>query len=132
MKTILLVDDSVITRELLRAFLAGDEVEVLEASDGEEALALLGTRRPDLILSDLRMPRLDGLGLIRELRRRAGLADVPVVVLSSSADRAALQACLDAGAREVIQKPVAVRPLHAAVHRHGGFCVDAGADHAST
>lgn len=123
MKTILLVDDSKVTRELIKVYLIVKDVRVLDARDGLEALAVARVERPDLILCDLRMPRLDGPGLCRELRADPALKDTPVIILTSNRDEASLQACRDAGAREVLAKPIGPHELHDAVQRHAGITV---------
>jgi CheY-like chemotaxis protein len=122
-KTILLVDDSKVTRELIKVYLIVKDVRVLDARDGLEALAVARVERPDLILCDLRMPRLDGPGLCRELRADPALKDTPVIILTSNRDEASLQACRDAGAREVLAKPIGPHELHDAVRRHAGITV---------
>ncbi len=67
MKTILLVDDSKVTRELIKVYLIVRDVRVVDARDGQEALEVARRERPDLVLCDLRMPRLDGPGLCRAM-----------------------------------------------------------------
>jgi len=82
--TILVVDDAAINRELIRDMLAPSGYEVLAASGVEEALAVIAETPPDLILSDLNMPDEDGFDLVRRVRADPRLADVPVVMISSS------------------------------------------------
>jgi CheY-like chemotaxis protein len=122
-KTILLVNDSKVTLELIKVYLIVKDVRVLDARDGIEALAIARVERPDLILSDLRMPRLDGLGLCRELRADLALRDIPVIILSSIRDKETLRLCRDAGARGVLLKPIGPHELHEAVQRHAGITV---------
>lgn len=123
MKTILLVDDSKVTRELIKVYLIVKDVRVLDAADGAEALVTARNERPDLILCDLRMPRLDGPGLCRALAAEPALAHVPVIILTSNKDEASRRLCLEAGARDVLQKPVGPHDLHEAVRRHAGIAV---------
>ena len=123
MKTILLVDDSQVTRELIKVYLIVKGVRVLDARDGVEALAVARVERPDLVLCDLRMPRLDGPGLCRALAREPALSATPVIILTSNKDEASRRACLDAGARAVLTKPVGPHDLHEAVQRHAGIAV---------
>ena len=118
MNTILLVDDSRVTRELMKVYLIAKGVELLDAADGVEALALARERRPDLVLADLRMPNLDGPGLCAAMRRDPTLSAVPVLILTSNRDADSAQRCRDAGAREVLLKPIQPKQLLAAVHRH--------------
>jgi two-component system cell cycle response regulator len=82
--TILVVDDTAINRELIRDMLTPSGYEVLAASGVEEALGVIAETPPDLILSDLNMPDEDGFGLVRRVRADPRLADVPLVMISSS------------------------------------------------
>ncbi len=123
MKTILLVDDSKVTRELLKVYLIVKDVRVLDARDGIEALEIARAERPDLILCDLRMPRLDGPGLCRALEAEPALRDIPVIILTSNRDDESLRLCREAGARDVLLKPIGPHILHDAVQRHAGIAV---------
>lgn len=120
---ILLVEDQQLVREALKGLLAlNAEVRIVgEASDGAEALALIeqmGSQPPDLVLSDMRMPRLDGLGLIRALAARA--LNISVVLLTTFDDAAAFDDAVRAGARGFLLKAIspdtllqALREVHA-------------------
>lgn len=123
MKTILLVNESKVTLELIKVYLVVKDVRVLEARDGVEALIVARSHHPDLILTDLRLPRLDGPGLCRQLRADPALREVPVIVLSSERDVRTLAICKDAGARAVLFKPIGPHALHDAVERHAGISV---------
>jgi CheY-like chemotaxis protein len=123
MKTILLVNESRVTLELIKVYLVVKDVRVLEARDGAEALIIARAERPDLILCDRRLPVLDGPGLCREVRADPVLWKTPVIILSSEADRETLRACREAGANEVLKKPIGPRELHVAVWRHAGISV---------
>ena len=123
MKTILLVDDSKVTRELIKVYLIVKDVRVVDARDGLEALAVARVEHPDLILCDLRMPRLDGPGLCRQLQADPALRDIPVIILTSNRDEESLRRCQEAGAREVLAKPIGPHDLHEAVRRHAGIDV---------
>jgi NarL family two-component system response regulator LiaR len=123
---VLVVDDHAVVREGLRTFLElQDGIEVVgEAADGEEALIEAQRLRPDVILMDLAMPRLDGVGAMRELRRR--LPQVRVVVLTSFADDHRLLAALRAGAAGYLLKNVQPQELARAVRaaHAGGAMLD--------
>jgi two-component system chemotaxis response regulator CheY len=118
MKRILLVDDSRVTRELMKVYLIARDVELLEAADGAEALAKVKADPPDLVLADLRMPRLDGVGLCEALSADLRTRGVPVVILTSDRDADTIRRARAAGAREVLQKPIQPQPLLAAINRH--------------
>lgn len=80
---ILVVDDSEVTRDLLCSILRSHGFEVVEAVNGRNGLERIEERRPALVVTDLEMPVLDGFGLLREIRSRPALADLPVVVFST-------------------------------------------------
>jgi NarL family two-component system response regulator LiaR len=117
---VLIVDDHAVVREGLRTFLQlQDGIEVVgEAGDGEEALEQAGRLRPDVILMDLMMPKLDGVQAMRELRVRASASRV--IVLTSFLDDDRLMPAIEAGAAGYLLKNVepaelarAVRAAHA-------------------
>ncbi len=118
MKRILLVDDSRVTRELIKVYLIAKDVELQEAEDGAEALRMIRTSPPDLVLADLRMPRLDGYGLCQALQADPRLRKVPVLILTSNRDAEAERRLKAVGARQVLQKPIQPQPLQEAIHRH--------------
>jgi len=118
MSTILLVDDSRVSREVLKVFLIGRHDTVLEAVDGVEAMRVIHERHPDLVVADLRMPRLDGFGLCEAIRADARTRATPVVILTGTADADTVARCRGAGAREVLLKPIQPKALLEAVGRH--------------
>ena len=97
-------------REYARRLLA-EHYEVEAVADGEAALAAARARRPDLIVSDVMMPKLDGFGLLRALRADAALANVPVVLLSARAGEEARLEGLARGADGYLVKPFSPREL---------------------
>lgn len=103
----LVADDSKITRRLLAQILGECGYDdVVAASDGAEALRLLQEGAPfDLVVTDWRMPRVDGLALLREARQQPSGRDVPFVVISSVSDDEAVAALFAEGARNFIRKP---------------------------
>lgn len=123
MKSILLVNESRVTLELIKVYLVVKDVRVLETRDGAEALNIARAERPDLVLCDLRLPTLDGLGLCRAIRSDPALRDTPVIIFSSDNDRETLRLCREAGAHDVLRKPIGPRELHVAVWRHAGIAV---------
>jgi NarL family two-component system response regulator LiaR len=119
--TVLVVDDHAVVREGLRTFLQlQDGIEVIgEAGDGEEAVRQAERLRPDVILMDLVMPRLDGVGAMRELRRR--LPASRVIVLTSFADDDRILPAIQAGAAGYLLKNVQPQELARAVRAaHAG------------
>jgi CheY-like chemotaxis protein len=118
MARILLVDDSLVILELTKIYLMGRSVSLLEARDGEEALRVIRAEQPDLVIADLRMPKLDGPSLCEAMRRDERASRIPVIIMTSNHDAASRERCLAAGAREVLTKPVAPPALHAAIQRY--------------
>jgi DNA-binding NarL/FixJ family response regulator len=110
-----LVDDQTLVRQGIRSLLTlADDVEVVaEAGDGRAALDVIAEHRPDVVLLDLRMPVLDGIGTLREL---AGAAHVPaVLVLTTFDDDEAVLAALRSGARGYLLKDVTLEGLLEAI-----------------
>ncbi len=100
---ILVVDDDVGVRTVLKKILGGAGYEVDEAGEAFQALDRLDARPPDAVLLDLKMPGMDGLALMENLRQR-GLT-IPVVVLTGHGDQFTARECLDAGAAAYLTKP---------------------------
>ncbi|HJT07100.1 MAG TPA: ATP-binding protein [Stellaceae bacterium] len=111
---VLLADDNVDMRDYVRRLLA-PRYDVEAVADGQAALEAARKRRPDLVLTDVMMPRLDGFGLLRGLRGDADLRDVPVVLLSARAGEEAKVEGLEAGADDYLTKPFSARELLARV-----------------
>ncbi len=101
MATILIVDDEAPIREFLAAFLEDAGYRTLGAINGAQALALLAKERPDVVLSDIMMPVLNGAELCRRLKAAADTRSVPVILMSSAGRNAAD----GAGADAFIAKP---------------------------
>jgi CheY-like chemotaxis protein len=104
--SILIVDDDPGQLLLMCTALEQKGFEVIEAADGVEGCELFDEHRPDLVLVDLMMPRMDGYELCRELRSRAGSADVPIVVTTGRDDIESIVRAYDAGATDFVPKPV--------------------------
>jgi chemotaxis protein histidine kinase CheA/CheY-like chemotaxis protein len=101
---VVLAEDSLATREVLRVLLEQQGFRVRLAADGEEALQRIGERLPDVVVTDVNMPRRDGLSLARELRRRTASARLPIVLLTSRDDDATRAAGASAGADAYLVK----------------------------
>jgi DNA-binding NtrC family response regulator len=117
MATILVIDDQEAIRSFLRAVLEGDNHQVLEASNGRLGLELYGERCPDLVITDIVMPEMNGLEMMWELSRR--FLNVKVIAMSGGlASEDALNAAKQLGARQTFQKPLDMEELLSAV-RYG-------------
>ncbi len=114
--TILVVDDTVDTRDLIHLYLTGEGHTVMLAADGGEALYRAKAERPDMIITDINMPNMDGHTLIRELRAEEGFADTPIVALTAYGSEAAEEA-KRCGANAVFAKPMNFEELLAEVAR---------------
>jgi len=114
---VLLVDDNADLRHYMSELLA-PAYEVVTACDGQEAVERLDAGAPDIIVSDVMMPRLDGFGLVRAVRARPDVASVPVILLSARAGEESAVEGLDAGADDYLVKPFAARELLARVRTH--------------
>ena len=105
MKTCLVVDDSSDIRKVARRILEGLDFQIVEAEDGEQALAACRSSLPEAILLDWNMPNMDGYEFLRSLRRLPG-GDAPKVVFCTTEnDVAHIARALHAGANEYIMKP---------------------------
>ena len=104
--TILIVDDFSDIRVMLRTMLLNKGFSVVEAANGEEAVAEALRSLPDLILMDLSMPKMGGVEAIMRIRKVPGLADIPVFVISAHATEDLEIDAIMAGATEVITKPI--------------------------
>ncbi|WP_408891139.1 ATP-binding protein [Myxococcus faecalis] len=113
-ETVLVVDDNVDMRDYVQRLLGG-RYAVETAANGLAALEQVRARRPDLVLSDVMMPGMDGFGLLRALRASPVTADIPVILLSARAGEEATVEGLEAGANDYLVKPFSARELLARV-----------------
>ncbi len=106
MTRVLVVDDEPANRRLLEVILRPEGYEVHSANDGLEALAVVETLKPDVILLDVRMPGLDGIETCRRLRASEGPSRTPVIFVTAARDRRSRVAGVEAGGDEFLAKPV--------------------------
>ena len=116
-RSVLVVDDSPTIRGFARLLLRALGVTVVEAEDGAKALAAARASAPAVVLADVNMPVMDGLTLTREIRRDSALKDVPVLLLTADKSEDLQRQGREAGANELLQKPLQAAELHAAVRR---------------
>jgi len=110
-KRILVVDDEIYIVHILEFSLTMEGYSVLTASDGEEALQVIERERPDLVVLDIMMPRLDGYEVCRRLRATEEYRSLPVILLSAKGRSIDRDAGLQAGADDYIIKPFSPRKL---------------------
>lgn len=110
MKKILIVDDLPASRRLLVAFL-GEQYEVVEAVDGSQCLSMASEERPDLVLLDLSLPRVDGLEVIRTMRNDPQLRSIPIFALTAHSLQEVEQKATDAGCDAYLVKPFSLDRL---------------------
>lgn len=102
--TVLLVEDHIDSRQMYAEFLRL-EFNVVEAEDGVGALQLMQRQRPDIVVTDLALPRMDGFELVARMRADERLRDVPVIALSGYSGDDYVSRAREAGSNVVLQKP---------------------------
>lgn len=112
---ILVVDDNPINLKLISVLLGLEGYEVREATDSAEALAILKTFRPHLILADIQMPGMDGLELTRQLKADSATRDTIIIAMTAYAMKGDEERALEAGCDGYIAKPIDTRALPAIV-----------------
>lgn len=115
--TILVIDDNAVNLKLASEVLLADGHAVLRAVDAEEALQLLAVHMPDLVLTDIALPGMDGIELTRRLKADPRYRHLPVVALTASAMKGDEARILEAGCDAYIAKPLDTRKLAAQVER---------------
>jgi len=111
---VVLADDNADMRDYVRRLLSTD-YQVTAVADGAEALRITAEQKPDLVITDVMMPRLDGFGLLKALREDPGTASTPIIMLSARAGEEARVEGLQAGADDYLTKPFSARELLARV-----------------
>jgi CheY-like chemotaxis protein len=106
MARILVVDDSAVVRRMLGFVLGDAGHEVSFAGDGQQGLASMRAERPDLIISDLQMPVMDGIAFVRELKGEVGPPTIPVIMLTATGEADLHRAAADVGVDGFATKPV--------------------------
>jgi len=102
----LLVEDFEDSRFMMRRLLEMSGYDVVEASDGEQAVELAVQKQPALIFMDLSLPKLDGLAATRQIRQHEGLGNTPIVAISAHDSPESRTEALDAGCDEYVTKPI--------------------------
>ena len=116
-KTILVVEDQEDNRQILRDLLASAGFQMIEAHDGEQALIMARSQRPDLILMDIQLPLIDGYEATRSLKRDPELRRIPVIAVTSYALSGDEERAREAGCDAYVAKPFSTRNLLATIER---------------
>jgi two-component system cell cycle sensor histidine kinase/response regulator CckA len=103
---VLIVDDDLGNRDLLEAMLASEGYDLTSASGGEEALALIATARPDIVLLDIMMPGMNGYKVIARIKGDVATSSIPIIVVTALDDRDARILGLETGAEDFLTRPV--------------------------
>jgi two-component system alkaline phosphatase synthesis response regulator PhoP len=103
---VLIADDDPLGAELLEAYLSDSDYELRTASDGEQALQLVSSWRPDLILLDVMMPRISGFEVCKRLRGDAATRDIAVLMITALDQPSDVDRAVDAGTDDFLSKPI--------------------------
>jgi len=115
--TVLTVDDSRTMRELLMSALTDAGFDIVQAVDGLDGLKVLETSAPDVIITDITMPRMDGIDFIKEVRADARRRSIPILVLTTETELSLKDRAQEAGATGWIAKPFHPEKLSEAIRR---------------
>jgi two-component system cell cycle response regulator DivK len=117
-KRILVVEDQEDNRQILRDLLASAELDVIEAWDGEAALTVAASERPDLILMDIQLPGIDGYEATRRIKADPALSAIPIIAVTSYALSGDEDKARDAGCDAYVAKPYSPRQLLAKIREY--------------
>jgi two-component system cell cycle response regulator DivK len=117
-KRILVVEDQPDSRRIIRDMLAATDYEVVEAEDGEAALAAIAKQRPDLILMDVQLPIMDGYTATRRIKADPALRSIPIIAVTSYALDGEEKIAKAAGCDDYVPKPFSPRHLLARIRHY--------------
>lgn len=106
LRRVLIVDDERKNRQLIEVMLGEDGYQLLTASSGDDALAMIDARPPDIVLLDVMMPGMDGYQVASRIKGNPATAHIPVIILTSLGDKNSITHGLGAGAEKVLAKPI--------------------------
>jgi two-component system chemotaxis response regulator CheY len=116
-KTIMIVDDSASLRQVVSIALKGAGYDVIEACDGKDALTKLNGQKIHLIISDVNMPNMDGISLVKEVKQLPAYKFTPVIMLTTESQEGKKQEGQAAGAKAWVVKPFQPQQMLAAVSK---------------
>ena len=108
---VLIVEDNPMNMRLIEMILKSDDYLLLKATDGEEALAIAAIDHPDLVLMDIRLPKIDGLEVAKRLKRNAQFKNTPIIALTAHAMKGDMEKAMEAGCDSYVSKPIDTRQL---------------------
>lgn len=108
---VLIVEDNPLNMRLIEMILKSDDYVLLKATDGEEALAIAAIDHPDLILMDIRLPKVGGLEVARRLKKNGALSHIPIIALTAHAMKGDKEKAMEAGCDSYVSKPIDTRQL---------------------
>ncbi len=117
MTTVMLIDDSRTILMSLSAILTRNGFTVQTASDGKDALTKLASAKPDLIISDLNMPNMDGIEFVKAVRKNLAMRSTPILMLSTESEESKRQEAKSAGANGWLVKPIGAESLLKVISR---------------
>ena len=117
-KRILVVEDQPDNRQIIRDMLAPTDYEIMEVESGEEALAAIAKKRPDLILMDIQLPIMDGYTATRQIKADPAMRSIPIIAVTSHALDGEEQTARAAGCDGYVPEPYSPRQLLAKVYQY--------------
>jgi CheY-like chemotaxis protein len=108
---VMIVEDNPMNMRLIEMILKSDDYVLLKATDGEEALAIAAIDHPDLVLMDIRLPKLNGLEVAKRLKKNVQLNHIPIIALTAHAMKGDMEKAMEAGCDSYVSKPIDTRQL---------------------
>jgi CheY-like chemotaxis protein len=116
--TVLNIDDDAVQRALLNAVFRKLGLEVLQAANGQEGISKARNERPDLIVSDVNLPEMNGFAIMENLRKEPVTATIPVILVTANPNEADQRRARESGAVGYLPKPIPIPELQALVMAH--------------
>ncbi|MCS7233985.1 MAG: response regulator [Synergistetes bacterium] len=117
-RSILIIDDSPLVRDLVKQSLAGRNLDILEASNGEEAFALLKKYKPDIILLDVMMPDMDGISFMKKFNELGVYRNVLVIGLTALSEKTIVGELKALGVKDILFKPFSPAKLRVVIENY--------------
>jgi two-component system cell cycle response regulator DivK len=108
---VLIVEDNPLNMRLIEMILKTNKYTLLKATDGEEALDIATRERPDLVLMDIRLPKVSGLEVARRLKENPAFSHIPIIALTAHAMKGDKEKAIEAGCDSYLSKPINTREL---------------------